>query len=112
MPAGFAGGLDADLDQDVLGGAVLPTVVGGHSQLVHALFAVAQLLCVLDEACRKKTGTERFRAALCFISAPQPCEDIYFQIFLTAAKYWKMLPAELKARTDFHSFSQGEKKRY
>ena len=50
LPAGFAGWLDADLDQDVLRGAVLPTVVGGHSQLVHALFAVAQFLCVLDEA--------------------------------------------------------------
>lgn len=49
LPAGFAGGLDTDLDQDVLGGAVLPTVVGGHRQLVHVLFAVAQLLCVLDK---------------------------------------------------------------
>lgn len=50
LPAGFAGRLDADLDQHVLGGAVLPTVVGRHRQLVHALFAVAQLLRVLDEA--------------------------------------------------------------
>lgn len=49
LPAGFAGGLDADLDQDVLGGAVLSAVVGGHRQLVHVLLAVAQLLCVLDE---------------------------------------------------------------
>lgn len=49
MPAGFAGGLDADLDQDVLGGAVLSTVVGGHRQLVHALLAIAQLLCVFDK---------------------------------------------------------------
>lgn len=49
LPAGFAGGLDADLDQDVLGGTVLSTVVGGHRQLVHALFAVAQLLGVLDK---------------------------------------------------------------
>lgn len=50
LPAGFASGLDADLDQNVLGGPVLSTVVGRHSQLVHALLAVAQLLCVLDEA--------------------------------------------------------------
>lgn len=50
MPAGFAGGLDADLDQNVLGGTVLSTVVGGHSQFIHALFAVAQFLRVLDEA--------------------------------------------------------------
>lgn len=49
LPAGFAGGLDADLDQDVLGGAVLSTVVGGHCQLVHALLAIAQLLCVFDK---------------------------------------------------------------
>lgn len=49
LPAGFAGGLDVDLDQDVFGGAVLPTVVGRHRQLVHVLFAVAQLLCVLDK---------------------------------------------------------------
>lgn len=50
MPAGFAGGLYADLDQDVLRGAVLSTVVGGHSQLIHVLLAIAQFLCVLDEA--------------------------------------------------------------
>lgn len=49
LPAGFAGGLDADLDQNILRGAVFSTVVGGHSQLVHALFAIAQLLRVLDE---------------------------------------------------------------
>lgn len=49
LPAGFAGGLDADLDQHVLGGSVLSAVVGRHSQLVHVLFAVAQFLCVLDE---------------------------------------------------------------
>ena len=49
LPAGFAGGLHADLDQNVLGGSVLPTVVGRHRQLVHVLFAVAQLLRVLDE---------------------------------------------------------------
>ena len=50
LPAGFAGGLDADLDQNVLGGTVLSTVVGGHGQLVHVLFAVAQFLGVLDES--------------------------------------------------------------
>lgn len=50
LPAGFAGGLDADLDQNVLRGAVLSTVVGRHGQLVHAFFAVAQFLCVFDEA--------------------------------------------------------------
>lgn len=44
LPARFARGFDADLDQHVLRGAVLSTVVGGHSQLVHALFAVAQFL--------------------------------------------------------------------
>lgn len=49
LPAGFAGGLDADLDQNVLRGAVLSTVIGGHGQLVHALFAIAQLLRVFDE---------------------------------------------------------------
>lgn len=49
LPAGFAGGLDADLNQDIFGGAVLSTVVGSHGQLVHVLFAVAQLLCVLDK---------------------------------------------------------------
>lgn len=49
LPAGFAGGFDADLDQDVFGGAVLSTVVGCHRQLVHVLFAVAQPLCVLDK---------------------------------------------------------------
>lgn len=49
LPAGFAGGLDADLDQNVLRGTVLSTVVGGDRQLIHALFAVAQFLCVLDE---------------------------------------------------------------
>lgn len=41
LPAWFAGGLDADLDQYVLRGTVLPTVVSGHSQLVHAFFAIA-----------------------------------------------------------------------
>lgn len=50
LPAGFAGWLDTDLDQNVLRGAVLSTVIGGHSQLIHALFAIAQFLCVLDEA--------------------------------------------------------------
>ena len=50
LPAGFAGWLDADLDQNVLRGAVLSTVVGRHGQLIHALFAVAQFLRVLDEA--------------------------------------------------------------
>lgn len=50
LPAGFAGRLDTDLDQNVLGGPVLPAVVGGHSQLVHVLFAVVQFLCVLDVA--------------------------------------------------------------
>lgn len=48
LPAGLAGGLDADLHEDVLGGAVLPAVVGGHGQLVHALFTVAEFLRVLD----------------------------------------------------------------
>lgn len=50
MPAGFAGGLDADLDQNILRGTVLSTVVGGHRQLIHVLFAIAQFLRVLDEA--------------------------------------------------------------
>lgn len=50
LPTGFAGGFDADLDKHILGGTVLSTVVGSHSQLIHALFAVAQFLCVLDEA--------------------------------------------------------------
>lgn len=50
LPTGFAGWFDTDLDQNVLRGTVLSTVVGGHSQLIHALFAVAQFLCVLDEA--------------------------------------------------------------
>lgn len=50
LPAGFAGGFDTDLDQHVLGGTVLSTVVGGHSQLIHVFLAVTQLLCVLDEA--------------------------------------------------------------
>lgn len=50
LPAWFAGGLDVDLDEDVLGGPVLPAVVGGHGQLVHALLAVVELLCVLDVA--------------------------------------------------------------
>lgn len=50
LPAGFAGGLDANLDQDVLRGAALSAVIGSHGQLVHAFFAIAQLLRVLDEA--------------------------------------------------------------
>lgn len=50
LPAWFAGGLDVDLDKDVLRGPVLPAVVGGHRQLVHALLAVVEFLCVLDVA--------------------------------------------------------------
>lgn len=112
MPAGFAGGLDADLDQDVLGGTVLPTVVGGHSQLVHALFAVAQLLCVLDEACRKKRR-ESFRAALCFKNYFKTAA-VRGNLFSNILKQLPNigLPAELKACTDFHSYSHGEKKGY
>lgn len=54
MPAGFAGGFDADLDQHVFGGTVLSAVVGRHGQLVHVLLAITQFLCVLDEAWAKK----------------------------------------------------------
>lgn len=50
LPAGFAGGLDADFDQHVFRSSVLSTVICGHSQLVHVLFAIAQFLCVLDNA--------------------------------------------------------------
>lgn len=50
LPAGFAGRLDADLDQNIFGGSVLPAVIRGHGELVHALFAITQLLCVFDEA--------------------------------------------------------------
>lgn len=50
LPARFAGGLDADLDQNILRGTVLSTVVGSHSQLIHAFFAIVQFLCVFDEA--------------------------------------------------------------
>lgn len=50
LPAGLAGGLDADLHQHVLRGSVLSAVVGGHGQFIHALFAIAQFFCVLDKA--------------------------------------------------------------
>lgn len=40
LPAGFASWLDADLDQDVLRGAVLSAVVSGHSQLIHVLSVI------------------------------------------------------------------------
>lgn len=58
LPAGFAGGLDADLDQNVLRGAVLPAVVGRHGQLVHAFFTIAQFLSVFDEAWENRRGKE------------------------------------------------------
>lgn len=50
LPAGLAGGLDADLDQNIFRGSVLSAVISSHSQLVHALFSIVQLLCVFDEA--------------------------------------------------------------
>lgn len=50
LPAGFAGRLDADLDQNIFRGAVLPAVIRSHRELVHAFLAIAQLLRVFDEA--------------------------------------------------------------
>lgn len=50
LPAGFAGGLDADLDQNVFRGSVLSAVISSHGELVHAFFTVVQLLRVFDEA--------------------------------------------------------------
>lgn len=48
LPPGAAGGLNADLHQDVLRGSFLPTVIGGDSELILMLFAVVKLLCVFD----------------------------------------------------------------
>lgn len=77
LPAGFAGGLDADLDQNILRGTVLSTVVGGHRQLIHVLFAIAQFLRVLDEAWVKQRGKGSARAVLCLISKLQLCKEIH-----------------------------------
>lgn len=40
LPPGAAGGLNADLHQDVLGGSFLPTVIGGDCELILVLFAI------------------------------------------------------------------------
>lgn len=51
LPAWFAGGLDVDFHKNVLRCTVFTAVICGHSEFVHALLAVVQLLCVLDVAC-------------------------------------------------------------
>lgn len=50
LPAWFTGRLDADLDQNIFRGSVFSAVIRSHGELVHAFFAIAQLLCVFDEA--------------------------------------------------------------
>ena len=46
LPARGAGGLDADLHQNVFCRSFLPAVIGRDSQLVLVLFTIVQLLCV------------------------------------------------------------------
>lgn len=70
LPAGFAGWLDADLDQNILRGSVLSTIVGGHSQLIHALFAIAQFLCVFDESCVKQGAKNLVTGMLSVYAVP------------------------------------------
>lgn len=46
LPPGGAGGLDADLHQNIFCGPFLPAVIGGDGQLVLAFLPVSQLLRV------------------------------------------------------------------
>ena len=48
LPPRGAGGLDADLHQNVFCCSFLPAVVGRDSQLVLVLFTIVQLLCVFN----------------------------------------------------------------
>lgn len=114
LPAGFAGGLDADLDQNVLGGTVLSTVVGGHSQLIHAFFAIAQFLSVFDEAWVKqgKKGEYPGRSLFNFKAAAL-LENIYtvkkkkknFELISSKTKHFEILKEKNAAKYKFLSKS-------
>lgn len=54
LPPGAAGGLHADLHQDIFRGSFLPTVVGRDRELILVLFAVVQLLCVFNVAWQRR----------------------------------------------------------
>lgn len=54
MPPRVAGGLDADLHQNVFGGSFLPTVIGRDGELILVLFDVVQLLCVFNITWQKR----------------------------------------------------------
>lgn len=59
LPRGGAGGLDADLHQNVFCCPLLPAVVGRDRELILVLLPVVQLLRVLDVAFRRENTTVR-----------------------------------------------------
>ena len=59
LPPGAAGGLNADLHQNVFRGSFLPTVVGRDRELILVLFAIVQLFCVFNVAWRRKKAAMR-----------------------------------------------------
>lgn len=59
LPPGAAGGLNADLHQNVFRGSFLPTVVGRDRELILVLFAIVQLLCVFNVAWQRRKAAMR-----------------------------------------------------
>lgn len=94
MPAGFAGRLDADFDQNIFRGSVLSAVICSHGELVHAFFAITQLLCVFDEAWMKTGKPDKWNPN---IYLHPFVFELYLRFFLFFTDY---KPQEYQLHTD------------